>query len=214
MREPSKSQADEFESLQEDYPNQAHYLFGDVTNTETLKKAFQAIVLKEGGIDGVVANAGITKRKGSLEYTEEEWDSIIAVNLKGTINTCMVAISTFLSLKKTGSIVITASLVAHGTNKSAPALPYQATKSALRGVVRGLASKFGPQGIRVNSISPGYVNTALTQYKLDDKFSIWGGIPRIGEPRELAGAYVYLLSDAASYTSGEDIRVHGSVDAW
>lgn len=214
LKEPSKSQADEFASLQEEYPNQAHYLFGDVTKLETLKKAFQTIVSNEGRIDGVVANAGITKRKGSLEYTEEEWDSIIAVNLRGVINTCMLAINNFLSLKKTGSIVITASLVAHGTNKAAPALPYQATKSALRGVVRGLASEFGPQGIRVNSISPGYVNTALTQYKLDDKFPIWGGMPRMAEPREIAGTYVYLLSDAASYTSGEDIRVHGSVDAW
>lgn len=214
LKEPSKSQTDEFALLQDDYPNKAHYLFGDVTKLETIKKAFQFIISKEGGVDGVVANAGITKRKGSLEYTEEDWDTIIAVNLKGAVNTCMVAIETFLSLRKTGSIVITASLVAYGTNKAAPALPYQATKSALRGVVRGLASEFGPLGIRVNSVSPGYVNTALTQYKLDDKFPIWGGIPRMAEPREIAGAYVYLLSDAASYTSGEDIRVHGSVDAW
>lgn len=214
MKQPSKANEDEFADLQEDYPNQAQYLFGDVTKLDTLKIAFQQIVVKEGKIDGVVANAGITRRKNSLEYTEEEWEAIIDVNLKGTVNTCMVAINTFLSLKTMGSIVITASLVAHGTNKAAPALPYQVTKSALRGVVRGLSSEFGPQGIRVNSISPGYVNTALTKYKLDDKFPIWGGMPRMAEPRELAGTYVYLMSNASSYTSGEDIRVHGSVDAW
>lgn len=204
----------EFHALANEYPGKAHYLYGDVTKLSTMKEAFAKVIELEGTVDGVVANAGITKRKGSLEYTEEDWDLIIAVNLKGVVNTCMVAIDTFLSLKKTGSIVVTASLVAHGTNKAMPALPYQATKSALRGVVRGLASEFGPQGIRVNSISPGYIATALTTYKLDDKFPIWGGIPRIAEPRELAGTYVYLLSDASSYTSGEDIRVHGSVDAW
>lgn len=217
LREPSGD--NEFVKIQKQFAGRAHYLYGDVTKGQTLKEAFDTIVGKEGTIDGVVANAGITIRKGSLEYSPAEWDMIIDVNLKGVVNTATVAIDMFLKLGKTGSVVVTASLTAHGTNKAAPSLPYQATKSALLGVVRGLASEFGPQGIRVNSVSPGFIKTALTRYDETDplwetKMEIWGGIRRLGQPRELAGTYVYLLSDASSYTSGIDIRVDGSIDAW
>lgn len=217
LREPSGT--NEFLEVQKLYPGKAHYIYGDVTKLDTLKEAFKTIVDKEGALDGVVANAGITIRKGSLEYTPEEWDLIINVNLKGVVNTANVAIDTFLKLGRKGSIVVTASLVAHGTNKAAPSLPYQATKSAILGVVRGLASEFGPQGIRVNCISPGFIKTALTRYDetdplWDTKLDIWGGMHRLAQPRELAGTYVYLLSDASSYTTGIDIRVDGSLDAW
>lgn len=217
LKEPTGT--NEFVQLQKEYPNQAHYVFGDVTKLDTLKEAFKSVVTKEGCVDGVVANAGVTIRKGSLEYTPEEWDLIINVNLKGVVNTANIAIDTFLGLGKLGSVVITASLVAHGTNKAAPSLPYQATKSALLGVVRGLASEFGPQGIRVNCISPGFIKTALTTYDetdplWDTKLGIWGGMHRLAQPKELAGTYVYLLSEASSYTTGIDIRVDGSLDAW
>lgn len=217
LREPSGT--NEFVAVQKEYKGQAHYIYGDVTKLDTLKAAFDHVIKTEGTLDGVVANAGVTIRKGSLEYTPEEWDLIINVNLKGIVNTANVAISKFLDLGKQGSVVITASLVSHGTNKAAPSLPYQATKSALLGVVRGLASEFGPQGIRVNCISPGFVKTALTTYDETDplwdvKLGIWGGVHRLAQPRELAGTYVYFLSDASSYTTGVDIKVHGSLDAW
>ncbi|KAH3663952.1 hypothetical protein OGAPHI_004666 [Ogataea philodendri] len=217
LKEPSGT--NEFVTVQAEYPGQAFYLNGDVTKIETLQKAFATVLEKEETIDGVVANAGVTIRKGALEYTPEEWDFIINVNLKGVVNTCNVAVDTFLSLRKPGSIVVTASMVSHGTNKSAPSLPYQATKSAILGVVRGFAAEFGPQGIRINCVSPGYIQTALTTYHLTDdmwdyKLGIWGGLHRLGEPRELAGTYVYFLSDASSFTSGVDIKVHGATDAW
>lgn len=217
LREPAEG--NEFNALQKAYPGKAHYVNGDVTKLDTVVAAFDKVIEAEGTIDGVVANAGITIRKGALEYTPEEWDLIYNVNLKGVVNTANVAIKNFLKLEKKGSIVVTASLVAHGTNKAAPSLPYQATKSAILGVVRGLGSEFACQGIRVNCVSPGYIRTALTTYPDTDplwstKLDIWGGMHRLAEPRELAGTYVYLLSDASSYTTGVDIRVDGSIDAW
>lgn len=216
LKEPSG--ADEYVKVQEEYPGKAHYLYGDVTIIDTLKKAFAQVIDNQGTIDGVVANAGVTIRKPPLEYREEEWDFIIGVNLKGTVNTATVAIDNFLKLGRSGSIVVTASLTSHGTNKSAPSIPYQATKSALLGVVRGLASEFGPQGIRINSVSPGLIKTRLTTYDngplWETKLEIWGGLHRIAQPMELAGAYVYFLSDCSSYTTGVDIKVDGSLDAF
>lgn len=118
-----------------------------------------------------------------------------------------------------GPIVFTASMTSYRPNRAAPSAPYGATKGAVRNMTHTLGMEWAHHGIRVNSISPGFVKTAMT-YFVDQapdwklKMQYYGGMPRLADPKELNGAYVYLLSDAASYTTGIDIPVAGIVGAW
>ncbi|KAL8769580.1 MAG: hypothetical protein Q9209_004512 [Squamulea sp. 1 TL-2023] len=102
---------------------------------------------------------------------------------------------------------------------AAPSAPYGGTKAAIRNMAHTLAMEWAPHGIRVNSVSPGFVRTQMTTYMegspdWDLKMKYYGGMPRLAKPQELGGAYVYLLSDAATYTTGIDIPVAGIVGAW
>ena len=106
-----------------------------------------------------------------------------------------------------------------GFLEAAPSAPYGGTKAAIRNMAHTLAMEWAEHGIRVNSVSPGFVRTQMTTYiegsadwELKKKY--YGGMPRLAKPQELGGAYVYLLSDAASYTTGIDIPVAGIVGAW
>lgn len=103
--------------------------------------------------------------------------------------------------------------------QAAPSAPYGGTKAAIRNMAHTLAMEWVQHGIRVNSVSPGFVRTQMTTYiegssdwELKKKY--YGGMPRLAKPQELGGAYVYLLSDAASYTTGIDLPVAGIVGAW
>ena len=103
--------------------------------------------------------------------------------------------------------------------KAAPSAPYGATKGAVRNMTHTLAMEWAQHGIRVNTVSPGFVKTALTYYVDTDpdwgaKMKSYGGMPRLAIPQEVGGAYVYLLSDTATYTTGIDIPVAGIVGAW
>ncbi|KAI4286211.1 MAG: hypothetical protein L6R38_000107 [Xanthoria sp. 2 TBL-2021] len=102
---------------------------------------------------------------------------------------------------------------------AAPSAPYGGTKAAIRNMAHTLAMEWAPHGIRVNSVSPGFVRTQMTTYMesspdWDLKMKYYGGMPRLARPQELGGAYVYLMSDAATYTTGIDIPVAGIVGAW
>ncbi|KAL8635252.1 MAG: hypothetical protein Q9228_007239 [Teloschistes exilis] len=102
---------------------------------------------------------------------------------------------------------------------AAPSAPYGGTKAAIRNMAHTLAMEWAQHGIRVNSVSPGFVRTQMTTYMegsadWDLKMKYYGGMPRLAKPQELGGAYVYLLSDAASYTTGIDLPVAGIVGAW
>ncbi|KAK1635077.1 hypothetical protein BDP81DRAFT_430756 [Colletotrichum phormii] len=125
----------------------------------------------------------------------------------------------FIKLGCKGSIVFTASMTSYRPNRAAPSAPYGATKGAIRNMTHTLAMEWAEHGIRVNSISPGFVKTALTYYVAtapdwDTKMKYYGGMPRLALPQELGGAYVYLLSETASYTTGIDIPIAGIVGAW
>lgn len=110
-------------------------------------------------------------------------------------------------------------MTSYRPNRAAPSAPYGGTKAAVRNMTHTLAMEWAQYGIRVNSISPGFVKTAMTYYveqspDWDLKMQYYGGMPRLALPQELGGAYVYLLSDCASYTTGIDIPIAGIVGAW
>lgn len=137
----------------------------------------------------------------------------------GAFSCAQIAARKFTQLGIKGSIIFTASMTSYRPNRAGPSAPYGGTKAAVRNMAHTLAMEWAVHGIRVNSVSPGFVRTAMTRKiesaeDFDLKLKYYGGMPRMALPQELGGAYVYLLSDTASYTTGIDIPVAGIVGAW
>ncbi|KAH8848461.1 hypothetical protein MCOR02_009326 [Pyricularia oryzae] len=208
-----------FAELSKKYPGRFAFHHCDVTAYESVDKALDAIIEARGRLDGMVANAGATKHKAALDFTPEEFDFLFKLNVVGGWNCATAAARKFIKLGCKGSIVFTASMTSYRPNRAAPSAPYGATKAAIRNYTHTLAMEWSQYGIRVNSISPGFVKTALTYYvetspDWDTKMKYYGGMPRLALPQELGGAYVYLLSEQATYTTGIDIPIAGIVGAW
>ncbi|KAF6803371.1 putative short-chain dehydrogenase [Colletotrichum sojae] len=210
---------EEFQTVQKANPKRIHYLHCDVTKEESVTAAVDAIVAAEGAIHGLVANAGMTKHQPALDFSRAQLEQLFNLNVFGAYFCATTVARKFIELGVKGSIVFTASMTSYRPNRAAPSAPYGATKGAVRNMTHTLAMEWAKHGIRVNSISPGFVKTAMT-YFVDQapdwnlKMQYYGGMPRLADPKELGGAYVYLLSDGATYTTGIDIPVAGIVGAW
>ncbi|KAF2489688.1 short chain alcohol dehydrogenase [Lophium mytilinum] len=210
--------SEDFAALHKKYPN-FKYIQMDVTNEESVQKAIDSIVEAEGRIDGLVANAGMTKHQPALDFTRAEVEKLFNLNVFGAFFCAQIFAKKCIALGTPASIVFTASMTSYRPNRAAPSAPYGGTKAAVRNMTHTLAMEWAAHGIRVNSISPGFVKTAMTYYvekapDWDLKMQYYGGMPRLAMPQELGGAYVYLLSDTASYTTGIDIPIAGIVGAW
>ncbi|KAM5352998.1 hypothetical protein ACJ41O_005720 [Fusarium nematophilum] len=210
---------EEFARLQKANPKRLHHVRCDVTSEDNINAAIDAVIATSGAIHGLIANAGMTKHQPALDFDRKQLDQLFNLNVFGAYFCATTAARRFIGLGIKGSIVFTASMTSYRPNRAAPSAPYGATKGAVRNMTHTLAMEWAKHGIRVNSISPGFVKTAMT-YFVDQapdwelKMQYYGGMPRLADPKELGGAYVYLLSDAASYTTGIDIPVAGIVGAW
>lgn len=209
-----------FAELAKKYPSKTFkYIETDVTSEKSVEAALDSIYEQSGRFDGLVANAGATKHQPALEFSMEQVEKLFRLNVFGAWICATAAARKFIATKTKGSIVFTASMTSYRPNRAAPSAPYGATKAAVRNMTHTLAMEWSQYGIRVNSISPGFVKTALTYYvetspDWDTKMKYYGGMPRLALPQELGGAYVYLLSDTATYTTGIDIPIAGIVGAW
>ncbi|KAF5026965.1 hypothetical protein F66182_995 [Fusarium sp. NRRL 66182] len=195
-----------FEALVKRFPGRLEFQTCDVTEPDSITAAIDAIIDAQGRFDGMVANAGATKHQPALDFTREQFEGLFKLNVFGAWNCATAAARAFIKLGCKGSI-------------AAPSAPYGATKGAVRNMTHTLAMEWAEHGIRVNSISPGFVKTALTYYvetspDWGTKMKYYGGMPRLALPQELGGAYVYLLSETATYTTGIDIPIAGVVGAW
>ncbi|TDZ16510.1 2-dehydro-3-deoxy-D-gluconate 5-dehydrogenase [Colletotrichum orbiculare MAFF 240422] len=210
---------DEFRAVQQANPKRLQYVHTDVTKEDSITAAVDAIVAREGAVHGLVANAGMTRHQPALDFDRAQLEQLFNLNVFGAYFCATTVARRFIELGVKGSIVFTASMTSYRPNRAAPSAPYGATKGAVRNMTHTLAMEWAKHGIRVNSISPGFVKTAMT-YFVDQapdwnlKMQYYGGMPRLADPKELGGAYVYLLSDGASYTTGIDIPVAGIVGAW
>ncbi|KAH6693536.1 dehydrogenase [Plectosphaerella plurivora] len=210
---------EEFQAVQKVNPKKLHYINCDVTSEESITAAIDGIIAAQGSIHGLVANAGMTKHQPALDFDRPQLEKLFNLNVFGAYFCATTVARRFIELGIKGSIVFTASMTSYRPNRAAPSAPYGATKGAVRNMTHTLAMEWAKHGIRVNSISPGFVKTAMT-YFVDQapdwklKMQYYGGMPRLADPKELGGAYVYLLSDCASYTTGIDIPVAGIVGAW
>ncbi|KAM0364149.1 hypothetical protein ACHAO7_011011 [Fusarium culmorum] len=211
--------AENFQALLKRFPGRLGFQKCDVTAEDSVATAIDAIIAEKGRFDGMVANAGATKHQPALDFTAEQVEKLFRLNVFGAWNCATAAARAFIKLGCKGSIVFTASMTSYRPNRAAPSAPYGATKGAVRNMTHTLAMEWQQYGIRVNSISPGFVKTALTYYvetspDWDTKMKYYGGMPRLALPQELGGAYVYLLSETATYTTGIDIPIAGIVGAW
>ncbi|OOO05693.1 short-chain dehydrogenase/reductase SDR [Aspergillus oryzae] len=211
---------EEFLALSQRYPGKLHALNANVTAEDTITAAVEKIIEEAGALHGMVVNAGRTHHKAALEFTKEEIENLFNVNLFGAFYTARAAARAFIKLGIKGSIVFTASMASYRPNKASstflPSTPYGASKAGVRNMTHTLAMEWAQYGIRVNSVSPGLVKTAMTywvpqQPDWEQQRKYYGGFPRLAEVQELGGAYVYLLSDAASYTTSIDIPVNGVI---
>ncbi|KAJ5243537.1 short-chain dehydrogenase [Penicillium citrinum] len=210
---------EEFAALQKANSNRLHYVHCDVTSEESITSAIDAIIAARGAIHGFIANAGMTKHQPAFDFSRAQLDQLFNLNVFGAYFCATIVARRFIELKIKGSIVFTASMTSYRPNRAAPSAPYGATKGAVRNMTHTLAMEWAKHGIRVNSVSPGFIKTAMTYFvdqapDWDLKMQYYGGMPRLADPKELGGAYVYLLCDGASYTTGIDIPVAGIVGAW
>ena len=183
----------------------------DVNDRESLDRAAQHVVAELGKIDILVNCAGITKRTPTIDVSDAEWTSILETNLTGTWRACQVFGRNMLE-RGYGRIINMASLASFVGLFEVAA--YTASKAGVAGLTRALAVEWGHRGVNVNAIAPGVYRTALNSALLDGtergrEFLLRTPLRRFGRVEELAGACVFLASDAASFVNGEVLTVDG-----
>jgi len=197
-------------ALQEEYKD-ITLLKGDVSKMDDVNRMVKE--LKDQGIiiDVLVNNAGITRDNLMLKMSEQEFDDVIQVNLKGTWAMCKGLTRAFLK-QRSGSIINIASVV--GLIGNAGQANYVASKAGIIGLTKSLAKEFGGRGVRVNAIAPGFIETKMTERLPEEvKKSYMAGIPlgRFGQAKDIASLAVFLASDHASYITGQVISVNGGM---
>ncbi len=179
------------------------------TETEEIVKQVKE---EFGSIDILVNNAGITKDGLMLRMTEQQWDAVIAVNLKSAFNFIHACVPIMMR-QRGGSIINMASVV--GVHGNAGQSNYAASKAGLIALAKSVAQEMGPKGIRANAIAPGFIDTAMTQALPEDVRKEWcQKIPlrRGGQVEDIANVATFLASDMSSYVSGQVIQVDGGMN--
>ena len=186
----------------------------DVTDKAACEAAAAKALEALGGIDVLVNNAGITQPVKTLEIDAAGYDRILDVNLRGTLYMSQAAIPA-MRARGAGSIVCMSSVSAQRGGGIFGGPHYSAAKAGVLGLAKAMAREFGPDNIRVNSVTPGLIQTDITAGKLDDAMreKILEGIPmkRLGDAQDVARACLFLASDLASYTTGAVIDVNGGM---
>ncbi len=183
----------------------------DVAHLDQVERVVETIMQQFGQIDILVNNAGIARDKLILRMTEEEWDAVININLKGTFN-CTKAVVRHMSKQRHGKIVSIASVV--GEMGNAGQGNYAASKAGIIGFTKTIAREFAGRGINVNAIAPGYIETPMTDVlpeKVKGELKRLIPMERLGKPEDVAEAVLFLVSEASSYITGQVLNVNGGI---
>ncbi|MEW9673029.1 SDR family NAD(P)-dependent oxidoreductase [Ammoniphilus sp. 3BR4] len=192
----------------------ALFVHCDVTDEASVQNLMETAYGTYGKLDILVANAGVPEKKGPVhELVFEDWQKVIDINLTGVAITNKYAVKQMLR-NKGGAIVNMGSILAHVGQANSTV--YSATKAAVVNFTRSLAITYAQQGIRINSVSPGYIETSLiAQIPAEIRREMVGKHPigRMGKPEEVANAILFLVSDKASFITGASLAVDGGYTA-
>ncbi|MDN7603867.1 SDR family oxidoreductase [Burkholderia gladioli] len=190
----------------------------DVTDSASVDAAFDAVVARHGRLDVLVNNAGVVRNAPALDTDDAAWRAVLAVNLDGVFY-CARSAARHMLPRRSGRIVNIASMSGSIVNKPQPQASYNASKAGVIHLTRSLAAEWAADGVRVNSISPGYVGTELTQRGFDNQAwrEQWlGGTPlaRMARPEEIAPGVIFLASRASAFVTGTDLVMDGGYTLW
>lgn len=181
----------------------------DVSNRENVENMMDYCVKEFGGLDVLVNNAGISQDKLFTDITDEDWDNMMNINLKGSFYCSQVALKYMISEKK-GNIINISSI--WGISGASCEVHYSITKAGMIGMTKALAKEVGPSNIRVNSIAPGVINTdMLSGYNEEDINVLVEETPlmRLGTPEDIANCAIFLASDKSNFITGQVISPNG-----
>ena len=190
----------------------------DVTKPDEVEAMVKTVADQLGSLDAAFNNAGICLNVPAEEMSYEDWLKVVNLNLN-SVFLCSTAAGRYMLKQGHGSIINTASMSAHIVNRPQPQCSYNATKNGVIQLSKSLAIEWAKRGVRVNTISPGYMGTDLTLSSPDLKpliktWNDWAPLGRLGKPEELQGMAVYLASDTSSFSTGEDYLIDGAFTAW
>lgn len=190
---------------------QARGFVVDVTRRADIDAMVAKVMEAYGRIDALVNNAGITQDARLVKMTEEQFDRVVAVNLKGTYQ-CAQAVAEIMSAQGSGSIVNASSVV--GLYGNFGQTNYAATKAGVIGFAKTWARELGPKGVRVNAVCPGFIGTQILDTipgKVLEEMANRVPMRRLGTPDEVANLYAFLASDESSYINGAVIEISGGL---
>lgn len=205
--EKASATIDEFK----DISNKIEFQKVDVTKLESVSEAAKKIIDKHNKIDILINNAGITRDASFLKMTSEQWQQVIDVNLTGVFN-CTKAVAPFMVEKLYGKIVNTSSVV--GIYGNFGQTNYVATKSGIIGMTKVWARELGRKGINVNAVAPGFIATEMVSTvpeKVLEMLKERTPLGKLGEPEDIANAYLFLSSDEAKFINGAVLSVDGGL---
>lgn len=183
----------------------------NTTNSSEIKTTVDSIIEKYGKIDVLINNAGITKDASLLKMTDEQWDQVIDVNLKGVFN-CTKIIAPIMVQNGFGRIINASSVV--GLYGNFGQTNYAATKAGVIAMTKTWAKELGKKGINVNAVAPGFILTEMVQAMPEavlDKMKEKVPLNKLGTPEDIANIYCFLASDMANYINGATISVDGGI---
>jgi NAD(P)-dependent dehydrogenase (short-subunit alcohol dehydrogenase family) len=188
------------------------FIWTDVTDPASVAAAARTVVERAGRIDGLVAGAGIAENDVAAEEMDmPTFDHVLAVNLRGVFLTCQAFGRPMLAQGRGAIVTISSMSGGHIVNTPQRQCAYNASKAGVTALTKSLAAEWGPRGVRVNAVSPGYVDTPLLSAK-SDQHQLWKDLTVLGrfaQPTEIATAIGYLLSDEAAFCCGTELLIDG-----
>lgn len=199
------------DGVEQKFPGKVSTVVTDIARIQETGRAVREIVAAEQRIDVLVNIAGVNRRKPAVELSEEDWDFVLGINLKGLFFITQ-AVGRHMLAQGRGAVVSAASVSSVRGHRNLAA--YAASKGGIAQLTRVLANEWAPYGVRVNAVAPGYLETGLTRDYLGDpavRSAIVSRIPlgRIGSPQDIVGAVLFLASSLAAYVTGEILFVDG-----
>ena len=183
----------------------------DAADTAGTQQLIDGIVQRHGRLDIVVNNAGITRDNLILRMSEQQWDEVMATNLKSAFNTTKAAAKHMMK-QRAGAIINITSVV--GIDGNAGQANYAASKAGMIALTQSIAKELGSRGVRVNAVAPGFIETEMTASLPEAELAKWkAGIPlgRGGSVDDVANVCLFLASDMAAYVTGQTLRVDGGM---